>query len=273
MPRVSRRPPPRSAGKVARRAATRASAPAAQARRERLIARRVPRAARRRGTRRTRRRRPFRRPLRPPAAPRARPRGRPRSSAAPSRAVGDRDELAAPTRPRARAGSRSDRSGSHVDRSRRRGVQREERRLARGGEHDVVRHLELAEHGAAAATTGLDGGVRARDDDDLVLPVVGDEDEGDPGRRRRGRARGRRRRSQPRERLLGERVGPRRRRPCEPWRRAARRPRPGSRPCRREPLERGAGDRLSGPRQAFDARDEVEVDRPDDRELDVTCRA
>ena len=35
-----------------------------------------------------------------------------------------------------------------------------------------------------------------------------------------------------------------------------------------EALERRAGDRLPGPRQPLDARDEVEVDRPDDGELD-----
>ena len=51
-------------------------------------------------------------------------------------------------------------------------------------------------------------------------------------------------------------------------------PNPSTEPCgshglvrtlaTREPLERGAGDRLPGPRQALDARNEVEVDRPDD---------
>ena len=71
--------------------------------------------------------------------------------------------------------------GLDLDWSRRSGVQGEELGVAGGGEHDVVRHLELTEHGPVRRDRS-DGCVRARNDDDLILAVFAHEDERDPGR-------------------------------------------------------------------------------------------
>src|SRR5207247_562089 len=96
------------------------------------------------------------------------------------RAVGDRDELA--VRDDLVLEAVDDQQvGLHVDRPRGRGVEREERRAARRGEHHLVRHLELAENGALDLARG-EPGVRTRDDDDLVLTVRVDEDQRDTRR-------------------------------------------------------------------------------------------
>ena len=78
-------------------------------------------------------------------------------------------------------------------------------------------------------------------------------------------------RDEPGARLVGEARRRRRRRSSARSRRAAPPRPPGSRPCRRGCGGRRARDGLARPRQPLDARDEVEVDRPDDGELD--CHA
>ena len=157
-----------------------------------------------------------------------------------------------------------------VDRPRRRGVEREERRPRAAASDDRRRAPRAGRARRPRPRRGVDGRVRARHDDDLVLAVVVDEDQRDARSSPAcssveldaGRARAR-------ERLVGEA----RRRPTAPTirtrRRAARRRPPGSRPCRPgSACEARAGDRLARPRQPLDARDEVEVDRADDGELD-----
>ena len=158
--------------------------------------------------------------------------------------------------------------GDDVDRPRGRRVEGEERRVPRRSVHDLVRHLELAEH-RSASEVGAHVRVRAGHDDDLVLTVVGDEDQRDPRRPgvldRELDARF----AEAGERLVGERIGADR--PDHAHTRAE----TGRRDRLVRPLAAGEApearprDRLAGTGKPFDARDEVEVDRPDDGQLDA----
>ena len=157
----------------------------------------------------------------------------------------------------------------HRDRSRRGCVQAEDARarLPRR-EHRGVGDLELAENGVVRGKLDLaERRVRAGSDDDLVLTGGVDEDESDPGRllarvelqRDVGGA-------QPGERFLRERIAADR--ADERHVRAQSRAR--DRLVRALPAgharERGSGHGLARSRQALAPRDEVEVDRPDDRD-------
>ena len=152
-----------------------------------------------------------------------------------------------------------------VDRSRRRRVQCEELRVTRGREHDRIGHLELAEHGAAG-TDRRHLGVRAGNDHDLVLPVIRDEDQCDAGVAGPLDPELDSRLAQPRERLVRVAVLS----DCADHRHAGAELRRGDRLvgalAAGEAREAVRRERLPLPRQRLDARDEVEIDRPDDGE-------
>ena len=268
MPPVSRPARPRSAGKVARRASSR----------------RAPR-----------RRRPGGAPRHAAAARGSRARVR-REGVARGRAVDDVD----PRRRRSRdlspvlvehgtLGAQRDRDeparrhdlvleavddqqvGLDRDRACGRGVQGEERGLVGRLEDDVVRNLELAEHGAFDLARRQEL-VRAGHDDDLVLAVCRDEDQREPGAAGTLQVELDAGRVEVREGLVG--LGVVADRADEPNRRAE--PGCGDGLVRalaaRKPVEGGRGERLAGPRQPVDLRDEVEVDRADDGELGAELR-
>ena len=156
--------------------------------------------------------------------------------------------------------------GLDVDDASGRCVQAEERRLRGRGQDGSVGDLELAEDGVGLPHVDrLDARVRSRRDHDLVLAVGCDEHQRDAGWSSDGLdvevdARS----AQPDERLVGEGIATD----------AADEPHVRPQACRgnclvralaaREPLELGAAERLAGPRQPLDARDEIEVDRADD---------
>ena len=120
------------------------------------------------------------------------------------RAVGDRDELAA-RHDLVLEPVDDEQVGLEVELARRRRVQREERRLRRRREHDLVRHLELAEHGALDLARRHQR-VRARDDHDLVLARDVDVDQRDAGLALALELELDAGRDEARERLVGERV-------------------------------------------------------------------
>ncbi len=181
-------------------------------------------------------------------------------------AVGHRDELSA-LHDLVLEPVHDEQVGLEVEHPRRRGVQREERRLLGRGENDLVRDLELAEH------RPFDGpwcqlGVRAGEDGDLVLALHVHVDQGNPGLALALELELDAGGDEPAERLLGERVVPDGADHLHLRAELRRRDRLVCAFAAGVAAELARRDRLAGPRQALHARDEVEVDRPDDGELD-----
>ena len=213
---------------------------------------------------------------------------RPRSTCGGAARATSRAVLVAAPRPRRRSVTRDElpalettscsrrlttsRSGSRSIGTRRRGVEREERRrLAR----PPARPRPGPRAGRARRprpARGVSSAFAPGDDDDLVLARGVDEDQRDAGLRRAARARARRR---PRAALRA----PRRRSASSPTAPIMRTFAPSRAAATAwfAPLPPGCASKRAprtvspGPRQPLDARDEVEVDRADDGELD--CHA
>jgi len=132
---------------------------------------------------------------------------------------------------------------------------------------DGVRHLELTEHGASRRRRAHVG-VGPRDDDDLVLTVVRDEDQRDPGLASSGHVELNACADEAGKSLVGKGIVADRADHADTGAELRGRNRLVCALAAGIPGEARSGHRLTCARQRADPRDEVEVDRSDDGELD-----